>query len=82
MPENLTDESAQAIVHAVIATLKLQIKLTVSASQNILTPGKPVPVLALQREAHGGRPQCTNMTKVTDMTLPGNSGDRSQVSRS
>ena len=47
------DGSAQTIVHAATLRQKLQIKLAVSPSHSILTPGRPVPALTLQRQVPG-----------------------------
>ena len=49
----LRDRSAQTIVRAATFRQKLQIKLSTSPSQGILTPGQPVPALTLSRQAPG-----------------------------
>ena len=43
----LKDRSAQTIVYAATPRQKLQTKLSISPSYNILTPGQPVPALTL-----------------------------------
>ena len=50
----LRDGSAQTIVRAATLRKKLQIKLSTSSSHSILTPGRPVPALTLERQAPGG----------------------------
>ena len=48
----LRDTSARAVVLA--ATLRmLQVTLSISSSDSILTPGQPVPALTLHRQAPG-----------------------------
>ena len=49
----LRDESAQTILRAATLRQKLQIKLSISPSHSILTPGRPVPALTLLRQAPG-----------------------------
>ena len=49
----LRDGSAQTIVSAATPRHKLQIKLSTSPSHSILTPGRPVLALTLQRQAPG-----------------------------
>ena len=46
----LKDRSAQANLHTFTLRQKLQIKLSTSPSHSILTPGRPVPELTLQRQ--------------------------------
>ena len=53
MLTHLRDGSAQTNVHAATLAQKLQIQLSVSPSHSILTPSKPVPALALFRQASG-----------------------------
>ena len=43
----LRDGSAHTILRAATLRQKLQIKLSISPSHSILTPGRPVPVLTL-----------------------------------
>ena len=47
----LRDGSAQTILSAATLRYKLQIKRSTSPSHSILTPGRPVPVLTLSRQA-------------------------------
>ena len=47
------DGSAQTILRAATLRWKLQIKLSISPSDSILTPGRPVPALTLSRQAPG-----------------------------
>ena len=47
----LRDGSAQTVVRAATPREELQIKLFISPSHNILTPGRPVPVLTQYRQA-------------------------------
>ena len=49
----LRDGSAQTILRAATLRQKLQIKLSTLPSHSILTPGRPVPVLTLWRQAPG-----------------------------
>ena len=49
----LRDGFAQAIGRAATLRQKLHIKLSLSPSHNILTPGQPIPMLTLQRQAPG-----------------------------
>ena len=49
----LRDGFAQIIAHAVTLTYKLQVKRSLSPSHSTLTPGLPVPVLTLNRQASG-----------------------------
>ena len=49
----LRDGSAQTVLPAATLRCKLQTKLPISPSHSILTPGKPVPALAPQRQAPG-----------------------------
>ena len=49
----LRDGSAQSSERAATLRQKLQIKLSISPSHSILTPGQPVPELTLQRQAPG-----------------------------
>ena len=49
----LRDGSAQTIIRAATLRQKLQIKLSISPSHSILTPGQPVPALTLWRQAPG-----------------------------
>ena len=63
----LRDGSARTIV----PRLKLQIKLSTSPSHSILTPGRPVPALTLQRRAPGRVATGVSFFKVTGMTRPG-----------
>ena len=49
----LRDGSAQAILRAAILRWKLQIELSTSPTHSILTPGRPVPALTLERQAPG-----------------------------
>ena len=48
---HLKGGSAQTSVRAATLRQKLQIKLSVSPSHSILTPGQPVPALTLERLA-------------------------------
>ena len=73
----LRDGSAQAAVHAATLREKLQSKLSVSPSHNILTPGRPVPVLILCPGAgQGSRGEWkwtgrqNKMTKAESHTCP------------
>ena len=47
----LRDGSARTVVRAATLRQKLQIKLSTSPSHSILTPGRPVPVRTLRRQA-------------------------------
>ena len=49
----LRDGSAKTILRAATLRYKLQIKRSTSPSHSILTPGRPVPVLTLKRQAPG-----------------------------
>ena len=49
----LRDGSAQSIVRAATLRYKLQTKLSISPNHSILTPGRPVPALTLERQAPG-----------------------------
>ena len=49
----LRDGSAQTILRAATLRQKLQIQLSTSPSQSILTPGRPVPALTLERQEPG-----------------------------
>ena len=49
----LTDGSAQTILRAATLRQKLHIKRCTSPSHSMLTPGRPVPVLTLERQAPG-----------------------------
>ena len=48
----------------------MQIKLSVSTSHSILTPGQPVPALTLTQGTWQGSPRSTS-SKVSGMTRPG-----------
>ena len=58
----LKDGSPQTIVRAATLRQKLQFQLCSSPSHSILTPGRPVPALTLERQAPGrvatGGPMC------------------------
>ena len=77
--------SAQTNLPAATLRSKLQIQLSTSSSHSILTTGRPVPALTLERRDPGwvaaGEPI---FFKVTGMTRPGKgaSGSRTQVCRS
>ena len=47
----LKDGSAQTILRVATLRQKSQIKLSISPSHSILTPGRPVPELTLYRQA-------------------------------
>ena len=47
----LRDGSAQTILRAATLRQKLQIQLSISPSHSILTPGRPVPALTLERDS-------------------------------
>ena len=49
----LRDGSAQTILRAATLRYKLQIQRSTSTSHSILTPGRLVPALTLQRQAPG-----------------------------
>ena len=49
----LRDGSAQTSVHAVTLMCKLQIRLSLSSSPSLPTPGRPFPELTVKSLAHG-----------------------------
>ena len=70
MPVYLRDGSAQTSVRAATLRYKLQIQLSTSPSHSILTPGRPVPVLTLSRQAPGRVATGVPIFEVTGMTRP------------
>ena len=60
----LRDGSAQTILPAATLRYKLQIKLSKSLCHNILTPGRPVPMMTAKNKAPAN-------FEVTGMTRPG-----------
>ena len=74
---HLGDGSTQTIVCAVTLRQKLQIKLAISPSHSILTPGRPVPALTLYRQAPG-----RVATGVTGMRLDQEKSRRKRDSNS
>ena len=79
MLEYIRDGSAQIIVHTATLTQKLQIKLSVSPSRGILTPGRLVPALTYNARRLAGQPlECQFLSHWYDSTRknPGASGNR------
>ena len=65
----LRDGSAQTTARAATLKQKLQIKFSTSPSHSILTPGRPVPVLALKRQVPDT--VATGMPIFKSMVWPG-----------
>ena len=74
----LRDGSAQTILRAATLRQKLQIKLSISPSHSILTPGRPVPALTLWRQAPGrvatGVPMFKSLVWLGPEKIPAQAG--------